>query len=344
MSTPPRSRKTTMSDVAALAGVSRTLVSFVLSGKPGASDDTRDRVLAAARELDYRPDNAARLLARGRSRTLGVVIDVRQPFQADLVTHIYPVAEAAGYEVLLSASAPGRDETKAIEALLSHRCEGVILLGPSSSPEYVAHLEERAVVVMIGRALPATDFDIVRSADDHGVRQAVDHLVGLGHVDIHHVDGGTDSGATERRAAFRAAMDERGLPAVVWPGAHTEEAGSAAGTRMVAERRVPTAVMAGNDLCAVGLMDAFHRAGIAVPDDVSVVGYDDSELAHLSRIDLTTVRQDAEGLAATAVRFAIARLEDESLAPAELVVEPSLVVRGSTGPVRTVARQTARRT
>ncbi|MGB6181754.1 MAG: LacI family DNA-binding transcriptional regulator [Rhodococcus sp. (in: high G+C Gram-positive bacteria)] len=323
-----------MNDVAALAGVSRTLVSFVMSGKPGASEDTRERVLAAARELDYRPDNAARLLARGRSRTLGVLVDVGQPFQADLVSHIYPVAEAAGYEVLLSASAPGRDEAKAIEALLGHRCEGLILLGPSSTPAYVAALEERAVTVVVAREMPVAPYDVVRTADDIGVREAVEHLLALGHSDIHHVDGGTDPGATERRRSFLATMAHHGLTGVIWPGAHTEAAGMAAAHRMIAERRLPTGVVAGNDLCAIGVMDVLDRAGIAVPGDVSVIGYDDSELAHLSRIDLTTVRQDAEGLAAAAVRFAVARLENDDAEPTELVVDPRLVVRGSTGPAR----------
>ena len=101
------SRRPTMADVATRAGVSRTLVSFILDGKPGASEETRRRVLAVAEEIGYRPDSAARLLARGRSRTLGVLMDVRQLFQAELVTGIYPAAESIGYEVLLSANLPG---------------------------------------------------------------------------------------------------------------------------------------------------------------------------------------------------------------------------------------------
>ena len=151
-----RTQRPTMSDVAARAGVSRTLVSFILAGKPGAGEQTRDRVLRAADELGYRPDSAARLLARRRSRTLGVLLDVQQPFQSDLVSAIYPVAEAAGYEVLLSATARGRDEDKAIEALLSHRCEGLVLLGPACEPTYLMSLADRAVVVVVGRPVAPT--------------------------------------------------------------------------------------------------------------------------------------------------------------------------------------------
>ena len=127
-----RRARPTMADVATRAGVSRTLVSFILDGKPGASEETQQRVLAVAEEIGYRPDSAARLLARGRSRTLGVLMDVSQLFEAELVTGIYPAAEELGYEVLLSANLPDRAESVPIEALLSHRCGGLILLGPKS--------------------------------------------------------------------------------------------------------------------------------------------------------------------------------------------------------------------
>src|ERR1700712_5770329 len=139
MSPPPRDRskprRPTMADLADRAGVSRTLVSFILDGKPGASEETRQRVLAISEEIGYRPDSAARLLALGRSRTLGVLMDVQQLFEADLVINIYPAAEASGYEVLLSANLASRSESSFIEALLSHRCGGLILLGPGSDPD-----------------------------------------------------------------------------------------------------------------------------------------------------------------------------------------------------------------
>src|SRR5262245_63536939 len=130
---PESRRRPTMADVAERAGVSRTLVSFILDGKPGASVETSQRVFAVAEELGYRPDAAARLLAQSRSRTLGVLIDVQQMFEAELVTGIYPAAERRGYEVLLSANLQYRPEASFIDALLSHRCGAVILLGPRSN-------------------------------------------------------------------------------------------------------------------------------------------------------------------------------------------------------------------
>ena len=140
----------TMADVAARAGVSRTLVSFILSGKPGASEETRRRVLEVADEIGYRPDSAARLLARGRSRTVGVLMDIRQPFQAEMVTDIYPAAERLGYDVLLTANLPDRAESESIESLISHRCGGLILLGPTSEQAALQAVAERVPVVAVG--------------------------------------------------------------------------------------------------------------------------------------------------------------------------------------------------
>ncbi|MEV6105011.1 LacI family DNA-binding transcriptional regulator [Streptomyces sp. NPDC051940] len=333
-----------MADVAARAGVSRALVSLVFRNQPGASDTTRERVLRAADELGYRPDSAARLLARGRSRTIGVLLTLHHPFHADLVEAIYPEAERLGYDVLLSARAPGRDERVAAEALLSHRCEALILLGPESDAAFLAELARRsAALVVVGADAPGGGgADSVRTAEGNGVRQVIDHLVALGHRRIAHIDGGRSAGSAERRRAYRAAMRRHGLAEDirVIPGAHTEEAGIAAGRLLAKEDDAsatrPTAVLAANDRCAVGLLHSLAGAGLEVPGDLSVAGFDDSHLSHLSHIDLTTVRQDAVAQAAQAVRFAVERLDDPSLPPRELVLEPRLVIRGTTGAPRAV--------
>jgi DNA-binding LacI/PurR family transcriptional regulator len=334
----PRTRRPTMADVATQAGVSRTLVSFILDGKPGASEETRSRVLTVAEELGYRPDSAARLLARGRSRTLGVLMDVRQLFEADLVTEIYPAAERLGHDVLLSANLPDRDESVSIEALLSHRCGGLILLGPSSDADSMRALAARVPVVVVGRRMagtaPETRLATVRTDDARGIRDAVAYLVGLGHRAIHHVDGGIDPGSADRRKAYRAAMRTHGLAehATVIPGAHDEAAGAAAAQVILQSATRPTAVLAGNDRCALGLLDGLSRAGVDVPGDISLIGYDDSHLSDNPRIDLTTVHQDAAELARHAVRLAVAMLEETVQSSEDVVLEPRLVIRGTTAP------------
>ncbi|MGW2378633.1 LacI family DNA-binding transcriptional regulator [Streptomyces sp. NPDC001658] len=327
-----------MADVAAKAGVSRALVSIVFRNQPGASEETRQRVLRVADEIGYRPDSAARLLARGRSRTIGVMFTVHQTFHTDLIEGIYPEAERLGYDVLLSAAAQGRSEEKAVEALLGHRCEALILLGPDAEPDYLDELGKRAVTVSVSRRVPGARVDFVHSAEGKGVRQAMDHLVELGHRRIVHVDGGRGPGSAERRRSYRASMRRHGLEAEarVIPGAHTEESGIETGRLLLAERdrgqSLPTAVLAGNDRCAMGLLMALTRSGVEVPRDLSVVGYDDSHLSHLMPIGLTTVRQDAGLMAEHAVRFAVERLRDPESEPREAVLDPKLVVRGSSGP------------
>ena len=335
------SRRPTMADVADRAGVSRTLVSFILDGKPGASEQTRRRVLAVAEEVGYRPDSAARLLARGRSRTLGVLMDVSQLFQAELVVGVYPAAEQLGYEVLLSANLPDRDESVPVDALLSHRCGSLILLGPTSDVAHLQRLADRVPVVVVGRRLAKTtdNFATVRTDDAKGMRQAVSYLVELGHRDIHHVDGGTDPGSADRRRAYRTAMRNHGLSnhAKVIPGAHNEEAGAAAARAMLAEPTLPTAVLAGNDRCALGLLDVFTRAGVQVPEELSLIGYDDCRISDNPRIDLTTVHQDAAGLARHSVQLAVEMLEQRRTGSGDVVLEPKLVVRGTTAAPRASA-------
>ncbi len=324
-----------MADVAAKVGVSRALVSLVFRNEPGASKETRERVFQAADELGYRPDSAAQMLARSRSKVLGVMLTVRNPFHADIVEGIYPVAEQHGYDILLSATAPTRDERKAVEALLSHRCEGLIMLGPNMEARHLAELAERIPVVAVGRRFPGVEVDSVHTAEAKGVRQAIDHLVELGHSAITHIDGGKGAGSVERRRAYRAAMRKHGLAGhiQVLPGDHTEESGAQAAMALLADRvNMATAILAGNDRCAIGFLDAVWRAGLRVPGDISVVGYDDSHLAHLSHIDLTTVRQDPDRQAELAVRAVAERLDGVRSEVRELVLDPKFVARGTTGP------------
>lgn len=333
-----RARRPTMADVAARVGVSRALVSLVFRNQPGASQATRERIFAAARELGYHPDNAARVLARGRSGVLGVMFSIRNTFHADLIEGIYPVAERLGYEIVLSGTAPMRDHRRAVEALLGHRCEGLILLGGQLDTEHVTELARRLPTVVVGRRLPGAGVDSVHVAEARGVREIVDYLVGLGHTAIAHVDGGNEAGSQERRGAYLESMRGHGLAELIHviPGDHTEGSGARAARMLLADRarranRAPTAVFASNDRCAVGLLDSIWRAGLEVPGDMSVAGFDDSPLARLSHIDLTTVRQDPKRQAELAVQAVVERLGDPGMPPRELILRPRLVVRGTTG-------------
>jgi DNA-binding LacI/PurR family transcriptional regulator len=321
-----------LDDVAARAGLSTATVSLVLRGAAGPSAETRRRVLEVAAELGYRADRTASLLARRRRHLLGVMLDVRNPFHAELVEEIQVEAERIGYEVVLATLTRTHDEHRAVESLLDFRCEALLLLGSDLADDALGKLAARTPVVVIGRRARDTGVDVVRTADHTGVAQALTHLIGLGHRRIAFVDGGRGVVAAARRRGYRDAMRRAGRDPLVVPGDHTEEGGILAGRLLTALPDRPSAVVASNDRLAVGLLDAFLREGVAVPGEVSVVGYDDSTLARLAHIDLTTVNQDAPAQARHAVAAAVSRLDQGRTEPVEVVLRPHLVVRGSTAP------------
>lgn len=325
----PRPR---LEDVAARLGLSTATVSLVLRGVPGPSERTRQRVLKAAADIGYQADRTASLLASRRSRLLGVVVDIHSAFHADLVEHLHTAAEAVGYDLVLSTQTRIRDERTAVETLLAYRSEALILLGPVAPADTLKTLHRKAPVIAVGRRIPGADLDVVRTADEDGVGQTVDHLVGLGHRSISYVDGGSDIIATDRRRGYRTAMRRHGLndSIRILRGDHTEAAGQRAGHRLLDSRELPTAVVAFNDQCAIGVLSELTRAGVAVPGEVSVAGYDDDTLSRLACFDLTTVSQTAEEQAQHAVTAAVERLDQGRTEAREVVLAPRLITRGST--------------
>jgi len=330
----PSSRRPILADVAARAGVSVPLVSIVMRDAPGASAATRERVRRIAEELGYRPDSRARLLRSARSRLIGVVFAVQQAFHGDLVSGLYTAAENADYELTLSAVTPGRDERRAVTSLLQDRCEALILLGPHAPTSYLADLATRMPVVVVARPVRHRAVDVIRTDDAAGLGQAVDHLVGLGHTHIAHIDGGRAPGAAERRRGYREALQRHGLAdaALILPGGLTEDDGATAARALLDTHALPTAVTVFNDRSATGVLDVLRCAGVNVPSDISVVGFDDSRLARLSHIALTTVAQDTQQLTSLAIARAVARLDGASIGDRELVVPPHLVIRSTTAP------------
>ena len=327
-------RRPRLQDVATEAGVSTASASLVLRGAAGPAAATRERVLDAAARLGYRPDRAASLLARRRSSVIGVLMDVRSSFHAQLVEDVHEAAEQHGYDLVLSTVTRTRDERRAVETLLDSRCEALVLLGPDAPAARLGALARQVPVVAVGRPVSADGVDVVRAADDQGVAQAVDHLVDLGHRRIAYVDGGRGAIAVARRRGYEHAMRRRRLDAhlQVVDGNSGEGSGARAAPVLLGSDPIPTAVVTFNDAAAVGLLDALLRSGVDVPGAVSVVGYDDSPLSRLAHIDLTTVSQDGPELARQAVAAVVERLDGGRTEGREVVVAPQLVVRGTSGP------------
>ncbi len=175
--------------------------------------------------------------------------------------------------------------------------------------------------------------DVIRNDDAVGTRQAVDHLVGLGHRDIAYIDGGDNPGAEHRRDGYRVAMAEHALQDSirVIPGGYTEDEGADAGSLLLREG-LPTAVIAANDPCAIGLLDTVLRAGLNVPADLSVIGYDDSRFGRIPGIDLTSIRQNIPKMARLAIEAVVGNLEKPDRKPRDVNLRPRLVLRGTTAP------------
>ncbi|EID77514.1 LacI family transcription regulator [Rhodococcus opacus RKJ300 = JCM 13270] len=322
----------TMQDIADRVGVSKALVSMVFRRVPGPSAETRKRVLDVADELGYRPNRTAALMSLRRTHLVGVTADIRNSFHAEMVEYIVAAADDYGYEVVLGALTPTHPEPKVVETLLDFRCEALILLGTELDADVLDTLGERVPVVVVGRRVGDGAVDVVRTADGKGIGTVVDHLVELGHRRITHLSGGAGTIAADRRSGYTRAMRRHGLDIDVVEGDFTDSAGTVAAETLLGRSQLPTAVIAANDRSAIGLIGELRSRGVRIPEDVSVSGYDDSVLAHLAHIDLTSVNQQPREQAATAVEAVIQRLDRGRTESVATVLRPRLVARRTTGP------------
>ena len=324
-----------MEDVAQIAGVSRALVSLVMRDSPRVSDESRKRVTDAASKLGYRPNLMARNLAARKTMTIGVLLnDLHNPWFAEVTDGIHAAAERHGYQLILASGRRSpRLESRALDTFLASRVDGIIVAGCRLSSARVEAVASEVALVSVGRAFAKVSFGSVTTDDAYGARLAVEHLYGLGHRRIAHIDGGKGAGAAPRRTGYLRTMRRLGLAdtAQVIAGDFTEEAGARGAERLLRESMLPTAIFTANDLSAVGTIDVIERAGLAVPDDVSVVGFDNTSLAALNHIGLTTIDQPRREMGAAAAGMLIEVINDRSELT-DVLMAPSLIVRRTTAP------------
>jgi DNA-binding LacI/PurR family transcriptional regulator len=329
------SRAATIRDVAARAGVSKSLVSLVLQGAPHVSEARREAVMAAIHDLGYRPYRPAQSLARSRSRTIGVLLnDLRNPWFVELLEGLTTALDGAGLtNVLADSYTHQRVGRSSVQVLLDQGVEGLVVVGTTAEERDIIAAAAAVPVVLAGTTEPhVTRGDVVVNDDVNGARMATEHLVSLGHRRIAYLHGPGEVG-TLRWHGHAAAMTDAGLDPnrdLESAGGMTEESGYAAARRVLATTPRPTAVVAFNDVAAVGVMSAAADAQLDVPGDLSVVGYDNTYLARIRHISLTCVDNGNFAVGVQAGRFINERLAAPSLPPRSHTVPTRLVVRGST--------------
>jgi DNA-binding LacI/PurR family transcriptional regulator len=324
----------TMDDVAAHAGVSRALVSLVMRESPRVSDQSRKKVLASANELGYRPNVWARNLASGQTNTIGVMLnDLHNPYFTELAEGVAATAARAGMELLITSGWQREaGELAAIEILLNMRTDGVVLGAARFSREVFDDLARQTPTVAVSNFDEPDSMDTVCNDEPHGSELVVDHLTSLGHVRIAHIDAGDSPGGPERRRGFMNSMSQRGLAPIVIDGEFNEHAGHDGASRLMNLNEPPTAIFAANDLSATGVLAHLRGIGARVPEDIAVVGYDDTLLAGLGALSLTTIHQPRQLFGQRATELLIERIKGRA-EPKHELIQPRLVTRSSTGPV-----------
>ncbi len=333
----------TILHVAQLAGVSTGTVSHVLTKSHYVRPETVERVEAAIAQLGYRPNRVAQALIKRRTHTIGMMLpNLINPSHVDLLHAVEETLGDAGYAMVFgnSQNDPVK-ERRCLEALRDRRVDGLITaIATDTEAREMESIARDMAVAMVNRTVPGWDGDSVIPDTDWGMIQAVDHLVSLGHREIAFVNGDPRiQTARDRRRGLDMALRRHGLAAVsITEGVFSVESGYAQTVNLLRSGIRATAICAGNDVMALGVLQAAKDNGLCVPRDLSVVGFNDIQYARFTSPSLTTVCVPYRLIGAEAARLILARLADPKSPTQQIVVRPNLVIRESSGaPRRMVA-------
>ena len=343
MEPPAPPRRVTIVDVAVHAQVSTTTVSKVLRNAYGASPAMRAKVQQSISELGYRPNAAARAM-RGQTYTLGVMLpDLRNPFFPEILDGLTEALRGTEYQVLVGPGGCNDEqaESHVTDAMIDRGMDGMILIAPISSRSRLEHLANRIPTVVVGRHGHSAAYDAVSDDDLTGAALVVGHLAGLGHRRIAHIEHAesdpdrlVEMPNAIRADGYQRAMHAHGLADEIdiVSTTYTQEGGYEGARQLLARPVRPTAIFAGADIVAMGVLDAISEAGLSVPADISVAGYDNTTFAQLGQISLTSVDQAGRQIGAETARLLLDRIADRHRPSAQIKLSPTLVPRRTTAP------------
>lgn len=331
-------------DVAKAVGVSTATVSRVINGRAGASAAVRARVIAAAEELRYVPDSAARTLITGRTNRVGVLLpDLYGGFFSELIRGADLAARRHELQILLTATHGSAQEAAQAIRAMRGQVDALLIMSPHVNARFLRqHVGEHTPVLLVGSRVNFRGASHIGIENRLGASTMVEHLVHLGYRRIAFISGPTDNtDAAERLAGYQRALAQLCPSAqpVVLPGRFTEDSGFAAGHRLALLDPRPEAVFAANDAMAIGCLPALHEAGLRVPEDIALVGFDDVPLAKFIQPALTTVCVPVRSLGEEALDHLAARLRHPAREPLARRLPVSLVVRASCGAAQRAARR-----
>jgi LacI family transcriptional regulator len=334
-----RTQRPSISDVAKVAGVSRAAVSKVIRNAYGVSPAMRTKVEAAIEKLEYRPRTGARAM-RGRSFTIGFEIpQLGNEFFTQVMRGAAEGLAGSEYQLIIAPALGGASGEPVLEALVDRQVDGIIAISPNVHPSRLDRIASFVPLVLLGRNDHSSQYDTLDNDDTSGTDQLMDHLFDLGHRRIAHLTidptmdlpEARDSHAV-RRAAYLARMANAGIePRLVYTDTYEPDVYEKAG-RLLRSADPPTAIFAGNDTLAIGVLRAVADAGLSAAD-VSVVGYDDIDLARHPLLSLTTIDQFGERMGAAAIELLMERIDGSRSEPRHVTTAPELRVRASTQPV-----------
>ncbi|MCX4862049.1 LacI family DNA-binding transcriptional regulator [Streptomyces canus] len=342
MEPPAPQRRVTIVDVARHAQVSTTAVSKVLRNAYGASPEMRAKVRRAIDELGYRPHAGARGL-RGQTYTIGVMLpDIRNPFFPEILDGITGRLADTDYQVFLGPGCNGeKEEARVTEAMIDRGMDGLILIAPISPRAHLERIASAVPTVVVGRHGHSPVYDTVTDDDVAGAFLIVRHLADLGHRRIAHIEHHetdptriAEMPNAQRADGYRQAMRSLGLADEIdiVSTSYTQQGGYEGAKELLTRPRRPTAVFAGADIVAMGVLEAFTEAGLSVPDDISVAGYDNTTFAAFGPISLTSVDQAGHEIGSNATRILLDRIADRQKKSVQVKLSPTLVPRRTTAP------------